>query len=231
MALAGCANWPWAGSSAEEPAEDEAVETVDESDVETEAAAEERPATEPGPDIATGNDAYHSQYAALKTSKHALAPGEVGYFIDVHEARLRQALAGTSVRMQRSEGRLRLIVPGTMSFETGSAEITEAAKPVLGDIAAVLAEFDKTLVSVHGHTDDRGDDEYNRTLSERRAMSVALFMAGNGVAKERLVSIGYGEEEPVVEGDTEEARTANRRIEILIEPVVTSRKAGLDFRG
>lgn len=230
-ALAGCANWSWPDFSPEKRVEEQPVETAGERDAGTdsETGAEQRPAEEAGPGIATGNDAYHSQYASLKTGGHALAPQDVGYFIDVHEARLRQALAGTSVRMQRSQGRLRLIVPGTLSFETNSAEIVEEVKPILEDIAAVLAEFDKTLVSVHGHTDDRGDDAYNRKLSERRAVAVAMFLAGRGVAKERLVGIGYGEEEPVIEDDSEEARTANRRIEILIEPVVTSRKAGLDF--
>lgn len=186
------------------------------------------PPEKPEPGIAVGDRMHDERYAELSIRQRALAPEEVGYFIDVHEARLRQVLAGTPVQMQRSDGHLLLTVPGNLSFETNSARIVEAVRPVLGEIAAVLTEFDKTLVSVRGYTDDRGEAAYNQTLSERRAVAVALFLARSGVAKERLVGIGYGEERPVIEGDTEAARTANRRIEILIEPLVRARSAGLD---
>lgn len=211
IALGGCAYMPWFGSS------EEAAET---------GAEEEPQPSEPDPGIATGSAARDTQYALLASDGHALVSADVGYFIDVHEARLRQALADSPVRMQRDGARLLLTIPGSFSFATGSARIMAAIRPVLREVATVLTEFDKTLVSVHGHTDDRGDAAYNRALSRRRAVAVAVFLSENGVAKERLVGIGHGEERPVTEEDTEQARTANRRIEIRIEPVVLNRKAG-----
>ena len=169
--------------------------------------------------IAVGNGAREARYASLTLGEGALPSDKIGYFIDVHEGRLRQALAGTEIGMQRVGNRLLLTIPGRLSFETDSTKIVEAAQPALGDIAAVLVEFDKTLVSVYGHTDERGDAAYNQSLSERRALAVARFLAQQGVARQRLAGVGYGQRRPAFEGDSERARTANRRIEILIEPI------------
>lgn len=217
--LSGCALVPWFGASDDESASG--------AEAEGEARSQQQVPPPPEPDlgIATGDAARDKQYALLAAAGAALAPPDVGYFVDVHEARLRQALADTPVRMRRNEEHLQLIIPGNMSFDTSSAKIMAEVLPVLRDIAVVLVEFDKTLISVHGHTDDRGNAEYNRLLSERRAVAVALYLARHGVAKERLVGIGHGEGQPVAEGDTEEARAANRRIEIRVEPVVARRKA------
>lgn len=233
LTLTGCSHLPaWFPHKQDRPAPVEPEPVASESEPEPESPAEPepqpiaQPPEKPVPEIAIGDRMHDERYAELSARREALAPEEVGYFIDVHEARLRQVLAGTRIQMQRNEGQLLLTVPGNLSFETNSAQIVEAARPVLGDIAAVLVEFDKTLVSVRGYTDDRGDAEYNRLLSERRAVAVAMFLARNGVAKQRLVGIGYGEDRPVIDSDTEAARTANRRIEILIEPLVRARASG-----
>lgn len=181
--------------------------------------------------IAVGEDAREDRYAALRTGEGALPADRIGYFLDVHEGRLRQVLAGTQIHMQRIGEQLLLTIPGRLSFETDSAKVEEAAQPVLGDIAAVLLEFDRTLVSVLGHTDDRGDADYNQALSERRAVAVARILAQNGIARERLVGIGYGQQRPVIENGSEKARTTNRRIEILIEPIVASRPRDAEQQG
>lgn len=179
------------------------------------------PAADTG--IAVGEDAREDRYASLARIENALSPDQIGYFADVHEGRLRQALAGTSIRIQRVGDRLLLTIPGRLSFETDSTEIVEAARPALADIAAVLVEFDKTMVSVFGHTDDRGDPGYNQALSERRAVAVARFLAEEGVARIRLAGVGYGQRRPALEEDSARARTANRRVEILIEPISAAR--------
>lgn len=225
LALAGCGYWPGPSPASKKPA------PAEQPSPETEPAPKPELPAQPDPGIAVGEETYDELYAALSAGQQSLAPEEVGYFIDVHEARLRQVLAGTSVQMRRVSGRLLLTIPGNLSFDTNSAKVAEAMRPVLDNIAAVLVEFDKTLVSVHGYTDDRGDAAYNQTLSERRAVAVALFLARNGVAKQRLVGIGYGEERPVIDSDTEAARTANRRIEILIEPVAGNRQTGVTYSG
>lgn len=232
LPLIGCSNWPLSKDTRKDgPAEEAplAVEAqpdveIEEPDTETGSEPEKEPAPQPhtGPGIALGTAERDRLYATLKTGSRALAPEDSGYFVDVHEARLRQTLAGTPIDMQRTGDRILLTIPGSLSFETDSADLAEALKPILADIAAVLTEFDKTLVSVFGHTDDRGEAAYNQILSERRAMAVASFLEKSGVERKRLVGIGHGQERPAVEGDSEGARTANRRIEILLEPIVTA---------
>ena len=66
------------------------------------------------------------------------------------------------------------------------------------------------------HTDSRGADEYNITLSENRARSVMEYILAKGIATNRIVSHGYGETKPVVPNDTDENRQLNRRVEFKI---------------
>jgi outer membrane protein OmpA-like peptidoglycan-associated protein len=72
---------------------------------------------------------------------------------------------------------------------------------------------------VLGHTDSTGSDAYNQALSERRAESVANFLANSGVQRARLATKGYGESQPIASNSTEAGRAANRRVEIKIVPI------------
>ena len=69
---------------------------------------------------------------------------------------------------------------------------------------------------IEGHTDSTGSDEYNQRLSERRAGSVKDFLAGHGIAMDRMVAVGYGENRPVEDNSTKDGRQKNRRVEIVI---------------
>jgi outer membrane protein OmpA-like peptidoglycan-associated protein len=90
---------------------------------------------------------------------------------------------------------------------------------VLDKVSATLAEYDKTVIEVAGHTDSVGSDAYNQQLSERRANSVASYLSGHGVDRSRMVTIGAGEGHPVAANDTDAGRAQNRRVEITIVPV------------
>jgi OOP family OmpA-OmpF porin len=74
-----------------------------------------------------------------------------------------------------------------------------------------------TLLSVEGHTDNRGDEASNLDLSLRRAQAVVNYLIRKGVAGNRLVAKGYGETRPLDPADTEAAWEANRRVDVLIE--------------
>ena len=74
-------------------------------------------------------------------------------------------------------------------------------------------------MDVYGHTDSTGSDAYNQDLSERRARSVANYLAMRGVSSARIRSQGFGEQYPVASNDTEEGRALNRRVEIKITPI------------
>ena len=58
-------------------------------------------------------------------------------------------------------------------------------------------EFDKTTVTVYGHADSTGPEDYNMQLSQRRSLSVANYLAAQGVAADRLQAVGYGETDPI----------------------------------
>jgi len=84
----------------------------------------------------------------------------------------------------------------------------------------VLVRYGKTHLTVVGHTDNVGTHQYNQTLSERRSGAVADYLRGKGVIPQRLASVGQGENTPRATNATEEGRRLNRRVEIVVEPIV-----------
>ncbi len=142
--------------------------------------------------------------------------GGVGYYMDQQEALLRQELEGTGVRVERRGEDIRLIMPGNITFATGSAAIESGFYSVLDSVSKVLMKFDRTQLAVDGFTDDRGSFEFNQNLSEQRARSVAQYLQGQGISGARIVAQGYGERYPVASNGTAEGRAMNRRVELNI---------------
>lgn len=100
-----------------------------------------------------------------------------------------------------------------IGFAFNKAEIDPSASPLLDEVAATLiAHPELRKIAIEGHSDAVGGVAYNLTLSERRAEAVRAALVERGVAPERLISRGYGPTRPLVEGDSDEARAANRRV-------------------
>ena len=77
-------------------------------------------------------------------------------------------------------------------------------------------------IAIHGHTDDRGDDNYNLNLSKNRAEAVYKYLTSQGaIAKERLSFEGFGEKKPVATNETPEGRQINRRVEFVVTKIGT----------
>lgn len=142
--------------------------------------------------------------------------GGIGYYMDQQEALLRQELQGTGVQVERIGDSIRLIMPGHITFALDSDRIASSFYPVLDSVAKVLVKFDKTELNVDGFTDSTGSFEYNQQLSERRALSVADYLAGTGIERLRLNARGYGERYPIADNGTSAGRAQNRRVEINI---------------
>ena len=102
-----------------------------------------------------------------------------------------------------------------VNFEFNSAELTSEAKSILDSAVATINSNPSDSISVEGHTDSTGSDAYNSQLSQRRANSVADYLAAHGVSASRLNAVGKGESYPVASNDTSEGRSQNRRVEIL----------------
>ncbi|MFS4439266.1 OmpA family protein [Paracoccaceae bacterium GXU_MW_L88] len=123
--------------------------------------------------------------------------------------------------LRETEDSFILSVTSDVLFAFDSAELSETAQTTLSDIAALLKANPGPAVNVVGHTDSKGEDAYNQTLSEERAASVMAFLQENDVAAERLSASGRGEAEPVapneVDGaDNPEGRAQNRRVEFIL---------------
>ncbi len=102
-------------------------------------------------------------------------------------------------------------------FATGKTTILPDSFPILQEVADLLkANPQITRLSVEGHTDDRGGNAMNLTLSQGRTDSVVRWLTEHGIASSRLEAHGFGEEKPIADNKTEEGRTANRRVEFKI---------------
>ena len=105
-----------------------------------------------------------------------------------------------------------------VQFDLGSAELTEAGKRVLDELATRLQQAPKMKLEVAAHTDSTGTPSYNLDLSNRRADAVVQYLGSKGIAADRLIPRGYGESRPIADNATDEGRAKNRRIEFqLIE--------------
>ena len=108
------------------------------------------------------------------------------------------------------------IVLRGVNFDSGRATLTANARALLDDVARQLNQRADLKVEIGGHTDGRGDEGYNQSLSERRAQSVRDYLAGQGVDAARLAAVGYGEAQPVDTNETDEGREKNRRVELKV---------------
>jgi outer membrane protein OmpA-like peptidoglycan-associated protein len=87
---------------------------------------------------------------------------------------------------------------------------------LLDNVAAVLTSHSQLKIQVEGHTDNQGDDRYNKKLSQRRAEAVVAYLGKKGIAGARLVAKGFGEDKPIADNNTEEGRAQNRRVVFTI---------------
>ncbi len=163
---------------------------------------------------------------ALDSKKHArnaalgcgLVGAGVGAYMDVQEAKLREELRGTGVSVSREGDNIRLIMPGNITFETDAYNLRASFYPVLNSVGKVLTKYSDTTLRITGHTDATGSRAYNQTLSERRAKSVANYLATQGVSSARAFSEGRGFDQPIASNNTEQGRAQNRRVELYILP-------------
>lgn len=149
----------------------------------------------------------------------AIAGGGVGLYMDKQEDKLRKQLQGTGVSVTRDGDNIILNMPSNITFDVDRYTLKRQFHSTLDSVVLVLNEYKSTMVTVVGHTDSTGSNEYNQNLSVDRALSVADYLASKGVAEQRLAAIGYGEAFPIATNDTEAGRAQNRRVEIQLEPV------------
>jgi len=104
----------------------------------------------------------------------------------------------------------------TVHFDFDASDLRADERANLDAKVAILQANPTVAIRISGHTDERGSDEYNLALGERRAAAVKAYLTQHGVAESRMETISYGEERPVAEGSDEAAWSQNRRAEFEI---------------
>ncbi|EIT70018.1 MULTISPECIES: OmpA family protein [Hydrocarboniphaga] len=108
------------------------------------------------------------------------------------------------------------IVLQGVTFEFDKARLTPNAKVILDGVAGALEKRPDIKVEIGGHTDSKGSDAYNLSLSDKRSKSVKDYLVSKGVAAGRMTTRGYGESMPVADNNTDEGRELNRRVELKV---------------
>lgn len=109
------------------------------------------------------------------------------------------------------------IILKDIHFQFDSAILDAASLEKIDVLTAFLTSHPDIKVELSGHTDDMGNSEYNRKLSQHRADAVMNALIDNGIAPERLDAVAYGAERPLVPNDSDEHRAINRRVELLFK--------------
>ncbi|OAQ40372.1 hypothetical protein A5893_05325 [Pedobacter psychrophilus] len=138
----------------------------------------------------------------------------IGRNMDKQAKEIEQTVPGAEV-IPAGEGIIVKFDSGLL-FEFGKATLSADAKQNINNLASSLNKYPNTNIMVIGHTDNVGSDPFNMNLSRDRAASVRTYAMAQGVDASRLKTEGKGETEPIASNDTDDGRTQNRRVEIVI---------------
>ena len=109
-----------------------------------------------------------------------------------------------------------ILTIGDVLFATGKADLSPDAMRSVDKLVEFLQKYTNRNVLIEGHTDSVGSDEFNLTLSQKRADSLKEALTGEGIAGERITTVGYGKKYPVASNDTVAGKQQNRRVEVSI---------------
>jgi outer membrane protein OmpA-like peptidoglycan-associated protein len=138
----------------------------------------------------------------------------IGKRMDKQAAEIQNAIPSAEV-IREGEGIIVKFDSGIL-FDFDSSNLKAAAKENVQTLAKSLNQYPGTDIRIIGHTDNKGTEAYNMSLSERRAAAVKSYAVAQGVPSSRLVTVGKGFSEPIADNGTEAGRAANRRVEIVI---------------
>jgi chemotaxis protein MotB len=128
---------------------------------------------------------------------------------------------GDHVVLVRADGKIMVRIKGAVLFESGAAILNPDSRPILDQIVRIINDYSEYNVNIKGHTDDKPirTEKFpsNWELSSIRATNVLKYMIRSGVDPIRLTATGYAELLPLVENDSTENRSINRRVEFVLE--------------
>src|SRR5690554_2098309 len=155
-----------------------------------------------------------AQGAIIGAAIGGAAGALIGKYMDKQAEELEADLEGAEVE-RVGEG-IKVTFDSGILFGFDSADLTAQAKENINNLANTLTKYEDTNILIEGHTDSRGDEQYNQKLSERRARAVSKALSDLGIRNIRMKEIGYGENQPVADNESDDGRRQNRRVEVAI---------------
>ena len=128
--------------------------------------------------------------------------------------RLKEQL--NAILQTRDTARGLIVNMSDVLFDFNQASLKPGAREKLAKMSGILLAYPTLRLSVEGHTDSIGTDEYNMTLSQRRADAVRDYLSTNGIDAANIQAVGMGKADPVASNDTAEGRQQNRRVEMVV---------------
>ncbi len=128
--------------------------------------------------------------------------------------RLTEALGRIAETRRTALGLVMSLDEGYLKFDFDKADLRPESRELLSRIAGILYTAEDFTITVSGHTDARGAEEYNQQLSERRAQAVADYLIEAGLSSELFTVQGLGKSQPIDDGNSPEAHAKNRRVEL-----------------
>jgi peptidoglycan-associated lipoprotein len=132
------------------------------------------------------------------------------------EAERRQRIADSLAALGKGTEAVKTILATMIHFDYDKAIIRGGDAAVLDQKVAILQANPGLRIRISGHCDERGSDEYNLALGNRRATAAKQYLTSHGIDPSRIETVSYGEERPLAQGHTEEAWAQNRRDEFEI---------------
>ena len=130
--------------------------------------------------------------------------------------RMQEALSKVAVTRRTADGLIIELANDSFKFDFDKAILRPQNREMLSRLAGIFLASHGYRLQIYGYTDDIGTDQYNQSLSERRAKAVSDYLAQSGVPVEIMSAKGFGKTTPRVKGTSLEAREKNRRVEIGI---------------
>lgn len=152
--------------------------------------------------------------AIIGAAAGGVAGGVIGHKMDKQAEEIAKEMGDAEV-IREGEG-IVIKFKEKVLFAYDRSDLNATAKTNLDKLKNTLLKYPETNITVIGHTDSKGSDSYNQTLSESRATAVTNYASQNGIDKARLTAIGKGETDPIATNDTEEGSASNRRVEFVI---------------
>ncbi len=181
-------------------------------------AAERQKADADAARLAAERERQSAEAARLAAEQQAQQARDAAAQAEREKAELRASLLKQlNVILETRETARGLIVNlSDVLFDFNKSDLKPGAREKLAKISGIVLAHPGLKLSVEGHTDAIGSDEYNQRLSERRAQSVQSYLVSQGIARDIVATAGFGESRPVATNGTAEGRQQNRRVELVV---------------